>query len=53
MVRKELNKTMKECYDIHLIPPIRIRNGLPVIMHFTLINSNYEFLLEKSEERHV
>ena len=53
MIRKEQNKTMKECFDIHLIPPIRIRNGLPVMLHFTLINNSLEFLLDKAEERHI
>lgn len=53
MVRKEQNKTMKDCFDIHLIPPIRVRNGLPVMMQLSLVNQSYDFLLEKSEEKHV
>jgi hypothetical protein len=53
MVRKEQNKTMKECFDIHLIPPIRIRNGLPVMMQLALKSQDLEFLLEKAEEKHI
>mmetsp|Transcript_2048 Transcript_2048/g.2587 ORF Transcript_2048/g.2587 Transcript_2048/m.2587 type:complete len:83 (-) Transcript_2048:179-427(-) len=53
MVRKEHNKTLKDCYDIHLIPPIRIKNGLPVSMHVMLIGQNIEFIQEKGEEKHI
>ena len=53
MVRKDQNKSLKDWYDIHLIPPIRIRNGLPVSMHVTLIGQNIEFIQEKGEEKHI
>lgn len=53
MIRKEQNKTMKECFDIHLIPPIRVKNGLPVTMQLTLVGQDFEMLLEKAEERHI
>lgn len=53
MVRKELNKTMRDCFDILLIPPIRIKNGLPVQMHISLPGQNIEFIQEKAEEKHI
>jgi len=53
MVRKESHKTIKDCNDIHLIPPIRIRNGLPVTMHVQLSGQDYEFILDKGEEQHI
>ena len=36
-----------------MIPPIRVRNGLPVMLQMSLVNQNYDFLLEKSEEKHI
>jgi hypothetical protein len=53
MVRKEPSKTMKGCYDIRLIPPIRIRNGLPVTMQVKLIEQDYELILSKWTEQHI
>lgn len=53
MIRKEQNKTLKDCYDIHLIPPIRVKNGLPVMLQLSLVGQDYEFLLEKAEEKHI
>ncbi|CAI2385812.1 unnamed protein product [Moneuplotes crassus] len=53
MVRKEINKTHQKCFDIHLIPPIRIKNGLPVKMTLKLLNIGEKYVLEKSEEKHL
>lgn len=53
MVRKEINKTHQKCFDIHLIPPIRIKNGLPVRMTLKLLNIDQKYVLEKSEEKHL
>lgn len=53
MVRKEQNKTLNNCFDVHLIPPIRIRNGLPVIINISLLGQDIEFLQDKAEEKHI
>lgn len=44
---------MRDCFDILLIPPIRIKNGLPVQMHISLPGQNIEFIQEKAEEKHI
>ena len=53
MVRKETNKTHEKCFDVHLIPPIRIKNGLPVKMTLKLLNIGEEYIMGKSEEKHI
>lgn len=36
-----------------MIPPIRIKNGLPVMLQIAITGKDFECLLEKSEEKHI
>ena len=54
MVKKIRNSTLQQCDDIHIIPPIIIKNSLPCTLFLHIKERDLNPIkLEKSEEKHL